>query len=126
MRQHRPDSSLHSDRTSAKSFVSLDTRNCGLVLSASERNKVLVNRVNSRYGKRLHPLYTPDLPPQEMYKLPSSMHSLTSRKVSLPPLMIEEEKRKMVAVSSPQKLNVNIKPRRSMSRSFLNLERSKF
>ncbi|KAG7307822.1 hypothetical protein JYU34_006420 [Plutella xylostella] len=96
MRNNRPDSSVNCDRNSAKSFMSLDTRNFNMALSARDRNKVM-NRVvtaKPRDGARLEPLYTPESNHNDVSRLSSSRHGI-HRKVSLPPLLLEEEKRKM-------------------------------
>lgn len=100
MRSSRPESSVHCDRNSAKSFVSLDTRNYGsIALSASDNSKVLNGRVltaRHRELARLEPLYTPDLPHSDPNKsLNSSQHQYNIRKVSLPPLHLQEEKKKV-------------------------------
>lgn len=100
MKSSRPDSSLNCDRNSAKSFVSLDTRNYGnTALSASERNKLLNSRVTTgkhRDIARLEPLFTPDIIQNEIYRLPNgTAHPYNIRKVSLPPLLLEEEKKKV-------------------------------
>ncbi|KOB68043.1 S-antigen protein [Operophtera brumata] len=112
MRNSRPDSSRNCDRNSAKSFVSLDTRNY-LALSASERNKILNSRVEvtarHRELARLEPLCSPDLL-QESTKTQSlnSPFQCHMRKVSLPPLLLEEEKRK---VASAKKHNLKSRKR---------------
>lgn len=100
MKSSRPDSSVNCDRNSAKSFVSLDTRNYSTVaLSASERNKLLNSRVTTAKHRdiaRLEPLFTPDIIQNEMYRIPNgTAHPYNIRKVSLPPLLLEEEKKKV-------------------------------
>lgn len=105
MRNTRPGSSFHYERSSAKSFVSLDTRNYDSIVT--DNSKVLNARVltaRHRELAKLEPLYTPDYPPNEGSKLNNGTHSqVNMRKVSLPPLLLEEEKRK-VPVNSAKKL----------------------
>lgn len=100
MRNPRPDSSINCDRNSAKSFVSLDPRNYGnMALSASERNVVINNRVvtaRHRDLARLEPLCTPDMVQNDFTRLPNGISPhYNIRKVSLPPLLLEEEKKKV-------------------------------
>ncbi|CAH2105307.1 unnamed protein product [Euphydryas editha] len=120
MRNTRPGSSIHYERNSAKSFVSLDTRNYTNIVT--DNSKVLNARVltaRHRELAKLEPLYTPDYPPNEGYKLNNGAHShVNIRKVSLPPLLLEEEKRKM-PVNSAKKL-------RSRKLSKGNLDKVKF
>ncbi|PZC85465.1 uncharacterized protein LOC110384014 [Helicoverpa armigera] len=125
MRNPRPDSSINCDRNSAKSFVSLDTRNYGnMALSASERNTLMSNRVvtaRHRDLARLEPICTPEIPQSDVTRLPNGTSSQYNiRKVSLPPLLLEEEKRK-VTVGSAKKYNV--KTRKSVPRSIYQLDR---
>lgn len=125
MKNTRPDSSVNCDRNSAKSFVSLDPMNyCNLALSASERNVLLNNRgVTARHRDlgRLEPLYTPDVPQNDLVRLSNGISPLYNiRKVSLPPLLLEEEKKK-VSVSSAKKHNM--KPRKSVGKSFIQFDR---
>lgn len=127
MRNPRPDSSLNCDRNSAKSFVSLDTRNYGnTALSASERNALMNNRVvtaRHRDLARLEPICTPEIPQSDVTRLPNVISPHYSiRKVSLPPLLLEEEKRK-VSVGSAKKHNV--KTRKTVSKSLFQLDRVK-
>ncbi|KAI8424026.1 hypothetical protein MSG28_002669, partial [Choristoneura fumiferana] len=119
MRNSRPDSSVNYDRNSAKSFVSLDPRTYGnLALSATEKNNGVnmngrVITARSREPGKLEPLYTPELH-QDVHRLPSGFSTQhNARKVSLPPLLLEEEKRK---VSSAKKHN--IKSRRASKNGF--------
>lgn len=119
MRTSRPDSSVNCDRNSAKSFVSLDHRNYGNVaLSASERNKMINSRVltaRHRDLTRLEPLYTPEVPQNDIIRLQNGMsHQYNIRKVSLPPLLLEEEKRKVGSVSSAKK---HSKSRKTLSKT---------
>lgn len=92
--RNRPESSVNCDRNSAKSYMSLDTRNCNnSVLSVNERN-VFNNRVltaRQREIKRLEPLHTPEVNHYDRHN--SLNHGYNNRKVSLPPLTIEEEKK---------------------------------
>lgn len=122
MRSSRPDSSVNCDRNSAKSFVSLDTRNYGNALSASERNKLLNSRVvtaRHRDLTRLEPLCTPEVTQNDITKLPNGMSQQYSiRKVSLPPLLLEEEKKKVVSIGSAKKHN--LKHRKSVTKGFYN------
>lgn len=116
MRSSRPDSSVNCDRNSAKSFVSLDTRNYGNALSASERNMLLNSRVvtaRHRDLTRLEPLCTPEVMHNEIAKLPNGMSQYNIRKVSLPPLLLEEEKKK---VSSAKKHH--LKARKSVTKGY--------
>ncbi|KAJ2952201.1 hypothetical protein O0L34_g4481 [Tuta absoluta] len=123
MKNSRPDSSINCDRNSAKSFVSLDPRTYGTVaLSASERNKMLSTRVltaRHRDITRLEPLYTPDIPPNEMNRTSNGIsYPYSMRKISLPPLMLEEEKRKVV--HSAKKQN---KARKNVPKNVYQLDR---
>ncbi|XP_022825648.1 uncharacterized protein LOC111355813 [Spodoptera litura] len=127
MRNPRPDSSLNCDRNSAKSFVSLDTRNYGnMALSASERNVLMNNRVvtaRHRDLARLEPICTPEIPQSDVTRLPNGITSQYNiRKVSLPPLLLEEEKKK-VTVGSAKKHN--LRTRKSVSRGTFQLDRVK-
>lgn len=125
MRNSRPDSSINCDRNSAKSFVSLDTRNYSNALSASERNKFLNSRVvtaRHRDVTRLEPLCTPDVSQNEVMRLPNGMAQHYSiRKVSLPPLLLEEEKKKVVPVGSAKK--ISHKPRKSIPKGLYQFDR---
>ncbi|XP_028159776.1 uncharacterized protein LOC114352381 [Ostrinia furnacalis] len=125
MRNSRPDSSLNCDRNSAKSFVSLDTRNYTNALSASERNKYLNGRVvtaRHRDLTRLEPLCTPDVSQNEVARLPNGLGQQYSiRKVSLPPLLLEEERRKVHPVSSAKK--ISNKPRKSIPKGMYQFDR---
>lgn len=108
MRNCRPDSSINCDRNSAKSFVSLDPRNY-MALSASERNTLLNSRVvtaRHRELARLEPLCSPEVPHESPKVNGSQQYHI--RKVSLPPLLLEEEKRK---VASAKKHNVKSRKR---------------
>lgn len=94
----RPESSIHCERNSAKSFVSLDPRN----YVASDNNKLMNARVltaRHRELARLEPLYT-----NEVARTSNSVPQFNLRKVSLPPLLMEEEKRK-VSVGSAKKIS---------------------
>lgn len=109
MRNSRPDSSINCDRNSANSFVSLDTRNY-IALSASDRNTILNSRdsrARHRELARLEPLCSPELP-QESQKTVDSSYQYHIRKVSLPPLLLEDEKRK---VASAKKNNLKSRKR---------------
>ncbi|CAH2241848.1 uncharacterized protein LOC120626573 [Pararge aegeria] len=102
----RPESSIY-ERNSAKSFVSLDTRN----YLGVDNSKILNARVltaRHRDMARLEPLYTPESQ-NEVSKLGNGMQHYHIRKVSLPPLLLEEEKRK-VTVGSARKFNKSRKP----------------
>lgn len=118
----RPDSSVLSARNSAKSFISLDTRNYStMALSASDRDKVMNRVVTARQRDRLEPLRTPDTP-SDMGRM--SLHQLSVRKVSLPPLLLEEEKRKIGTFGSATKAHVNgIRPRRGAQKSLFQVDR---
>ncbi|XP_046963148.1 uncharacterized protein LOC124532330 [Vanessa cardui] len=115
MRNARPGSSIHYERNSAKSFVSLDTRNFNSI--ATDNSKVLNARVltaRHRELAKLEPLYTPDYPPNEGSKIFNGIQNhFNVRKVSLPPLLLEEEKKK-VSISSAKKLRS-----RKMSKGYL-------
>ncbi|XP_059056698.1 uncharacterized protein LOC131850483 [Achroia grisella] len=126
MRNTRPESSLNCGRNSAKSFVSLDTRNYNgnAALSASEGNKLYNRVVTARHRDltRLEPLCSPDLQQNDIAKLSNGLPQQYSiRKVSLPPLLLEEGKKK-VLVHSAKKQNVNA--RKSVSK-FCHLDRVK-
>lgn len=117
MRNSRPDSSLNCDRNSAKSFVSLDTRNY-MALSASDRNTILNSRVvtaRHRELARLEPLCSPEIPRESPKAMNSQQYHI--RKVSLPPLLLEEEKRKVASAKKNNK-----KPRKR-SQQFYQLDR---
>lgn len=120
MRNSRPDSSVNCDRNSAKSFVSLDPRNY-VALSASGRNTILNSRVvtaRHRELARLEPLCSPELP-HESPKALNGSQQYHIRKVSLPPLLLEEEKRK---VASAKKQNIKSRKR---SQPFYQLDRAR-
>lgn len=128
MKNPRPDSSLNCDRNSAKSFVSLDTRKYGnMAFSASERNAVRNNRVvtaKHRDLARLEPICTPEIAQSDAARLPNGISSHFSiRKVSLPPLLLEEEKKK-VSISSARKHNV--RTRKSVPKGMFQLDRVKY
>lgn len=120
MKNSRPDSSLNCDRNSAKSFASLDTKNFNMALSASERNNILNgNRVVTARHRdlgRLEPLLTPET--QNDFSKALNTQQYNIRKVSLPPLLLEEEKRK---VASAKKHNIKI--RKSSTKSYYQLDR---
>ncbi|XP_075971366.1 uncharacterized protein LOC142973495 [Anticarsia gemmatalis] len=127
MRNPRPDSSINCDRNSAKSFVSLDTRNYGnTALSASERNALLNNRVvtaKHRDLARLEPLCTPEMTQNDLTRLPNGLSPhYNIRKVSLPPLLLEEEKKK-VSIGSGKKHTM--KSRKTVTKSFFQYDRVK-
>lgn len=123
MKNSRPDSSVNSDRNSAKSYMSLDMRNFNnMVLSASERYKVVNNRVltaRHREGAKLEPLYTPELTQTFLHdgRYTNGGNHL-NKKISLPPLLVEDEKKKSV---SPKRL-ISTK-RRGTCKSFYQLDR---
>ncbi|XP_026737017.1 uncharacterized protein LOC113500425 [Trichoplusia ni] len=127
MRNPRPDSSINCDRNSAKSFVSLDTRNYGnTALSASERNALMNNRVvtaRHRDLARLEPICTPEIPQNDVSRTVNGISPhYNIRKVSLPPLLLEEEKKK-VTIGSAKKHYV--KTRRAVSKTLFQLDRGK-
>lgn len=96
--RNRPDSSLNCDRNSAKSFVSLDTRNYN-ALSASDRANLMNGRVvtaKHRDLAKLDPLWSSDMTHNEILKH-NGPQQYNIRKVSLPPLLLEEEKRKVAS-----------------------------
>ncbi|XP_013200185.2 uncharacterized protein LOC106142827 [Amyelois transitella] len=109
MRTSRPDSSINCDRNSAKSFVSLDTRNYGnIALSASDHNKLYGRVVTARHRDlaRLEPLCSPELQQSDITRLTNGIPQQYSlRKVSLPPLLLDEEKRK-ATVNSAKKYKI--------------------
>ncbi|CAB3239162.1 unnamed protein product [Arctia plantaginis] len=128
MRNQRPDSSINCDRNSAKSFVSLDTKNYGhIALSASDRNAMLNNRVGTARHRdlaRLEPLCTPDMGNNELTRISNGISpNYNIRKVSLPPLLLEEEKNK-VTVGSAKKHNM--RPRKKVTKSFIQFDRIHF
>ncbi|KAG6445823.1 uncharacterized protein LOC115440681 [Manduca sexta] len=122
MRGSRPDSSLNCGRNSAKSFVSLDIRNYGnMALSATDRNNLMNGRVvtaRNRDMTKLEPLHTPELSPTDVSKLTSTPYQCSIRKVSLPPLFLEEEKKKVTPVSPAKKHNMKSRKRRKSSCQF--------
>ncbi|XP_063533072.1 uncharacterized protein LOC134743516 [Cydia strobilella] len=120
MRNSRPESSVNYDRNSAKSFVSLDPSNYGTAMSASERKNGINGRVitaKSRDLAKLEPLHTPEY--HDTHRLPSAFgqHN-NARKVSLPPLLLEEDKRKVSAGKKHMKT-------RKPSKHVYNLDRVK-
>lgn len=125
MRNSRPDSSVNCDRNSAKSYLSLDTRNANnLVLSASERNKVYSNRVlTARHRQlemtKLEPLYTPELTQNNVHDSKCGFTNYSNKKVSLPPLMLEDEKKKIGSA----KRHINTKSRRCPSKYFYQFDK---
>lgn len=124
MRKNRPDSSVNCDRNSAKSFISLDTRNYSTTaLSASDRDKVMNRVVTARQRDKLEPLYQ-DTHHGDIGRL--SLHQLSVRKVSLPPLLLEEEKRKIGSYGSDTKTNISrVRPRKGAQKSLFQIDRVK-
>lgn len=112
MRGSRPDSSVNCDRNSAKSFASWDTRNHGNTLSASERIAFMNSRVvtaKHRDLKRLEPLCSPGMTQNDVSNLLSgNSYQYGVRKVSLPPLLLDERK-KVASVSSAKKYSIKTK-----------------
>ncbi|XP_014367260.2 uncharacterized protein LOC106717846 isoform X1 [Papilio machaon] len=98
MRGNRPDSSVNGGRGSAKSFVSLDT---GKYSIDGKSNNGRVVTARHREVARLEPIYTPEPPIDVMRNNP---HAYGNRKVSLPPLSMEEEKRKIASVGSEKRI----------------------
>lgn len=123
MRSSRPDSSINCDRNSAKSFVSLDTRNYGnMALSASEKNKLYHSRVvTARHRDRLEPLCSPDLQQNDAKVANSLPQQYNIRKVSLPPLLFGEEKKKVTCSAK----KYNVKTRKNVSKNFYQWDRIK-
>lgn len=102
--RNRPESSIY-ERNSAKSFVSLDTRNYLRPESKIDSKIVNARVLTARHRElaRLEPLYTPESQ-NDGSKLGNGLQHFQIRKVSLPPLLLEEEKRK-VTVGSARKLS---------------------
>nr|XP_034829601.1 uncharacterized protein LOC117986805 isoform X2 [Maniola hyperantus] len=100
--RNRPESSIY-ERNSAKSFVSLDTRNYLRPESKIDSKIVNARVLTARHRElaRLEPLYTPESQ-NDGSKLGNGLQHFQIRKVSLPPLLLEEEKRK---VGSARKLS---------------------
>ncbi|CAG9795355.1 unnamed protein product [Diatraea saccharalis] len=124
MKSYRPDSSVNCDRNSAKSFVSLDTRNYSNTLSASERNKLMNSRVvtaKHRDLTRLEPLYDPDYLHNDISKMSNNVSNYNIRKVSLPPLLLEEERRKVAHIGSAKRNT--LKSKKSASKGFYQLDK---
>lgn len=118
---NRPDSSVNCDRSSAKSFISLDPRNYNnLALSASERNTLLNTRVVTA---RLEPI-TPEVSHDMIKLLNCVSHPYNIRKVSLPPLHLEDERKKVTPISSAKKHT--IKARKSASKNLFHLDKGKY
>lgn len=103
MRGSRPDSSLNCGRSSAKSFVSLDadkySSKLGGMDGKNSNGRVVTAR--PRDMTRLEPIYTPEPTYSDVNK--TSGLTYLNRKVSLPPLLMEEERRKMTTMGSAQK-----------------------
>ncbi|KAJ0178980.1 hypothetical protein K1T71_005755 [Dendrolimus kikuchii] len=122
----RPDSSVNCDRNSAKSFISLDTRNYNnFALSASERNTLLNTRVvtaRQRDMTRLEPI-TPEVSHDMIKLLNGASHPYSVRKVSLPPLLLEEERKKVTPIGSAKKHNIKV--RKSVSKNLFHLDKAK-
>lgn len=124
--RNRPDSSVNCDRNSAKSFISLDTRNYNnYALSASERNTLLNTRVvtaRHRDITRLEPI-TPEVT-HNILKLPNGVqYPYSIRKVSLPPLLLEEERKKVMSMDSAKKSSS--KARKSVSKNLFHMDRAR-
>lgn len=111
MRGSRPDSSMVYDRNSAKSFASWD-RKYGNALSASERNTFINSRVvtaKQRDLKMLESPCSPEITQNGVLNLLSgTSYQYGVRKVSLPPLHLDEKK-KLTSVSSAKKYNTKTK-----------------
>ncbi|CAK1598493.1 unnamed protein product [Parnassius mnemosyne] len=114
MRGSRPESSVNCGRSSANSFISLETGKYSNVAMSATEAKTLNNRVvtaRNREVARLEPIYTPEPSQNDMIKTNGLTSFYCHRKVSLPPLSMEDERRKMAAVGSAKKQNV--KPKKS-------------
>lgn len=114
MRNSRPESSTHFERNSAKSFVSLDTRNTKLVNGADKIIKGRVMTARQREIAKLEPLYTPPYSETNRF-YDGNQPNYSLRKVSLPPLLLDEEKKKANG-SSAKKM---FKHRKTTSKSYL-------
>ncbi|CAH2071796.1 unnamed protein product, partial [Iphiclides podalirius] len=103
MRGSRPDSSVNCGRSSAKSFVSLDTGKYSNILCGLDVKNVNGRVVTARHRDmgRLEPIYTPEPPHTDVNKGNGPMY--LNRKVSLPPLSMEEERRKISSIGSARK-----------------------
>lgn len=112
--RNRPESSIY-ERNSAKSFVSLDTRNYLRPESKIDSKIVNARVLTARHRElaRLEPLYTPESQ-NDGSKLGNGLQHFQIRKVSLPPLLLEEEKRK-VTVGSARK---HSKSRKGTSKTY--------
>lgn len=94
MRGNRPESSVN--RGSAKSYVSLDAGRYAID-GKSHNGRVVTAR--HRDVARLEPIYTPE-PPIDVMRNPQ----YGNRKVSLPPLSMDEERRKIASVGSAKRI----------------------
>ncbi|XP_045493972.1 uncharacterized protein LOC123693068 isoform X1 [Colias croceus] len=96
MKTHRPDSSINFGRNSAKSYISLDTKNlCNLNSVEQKKNNNRVFTARLRDMSHLQPLNSPDIQ-HGISKYQNGMQpQYNIRKVSLPPLLLEEEKKKV-------------------------------
>ncbi|XP_050664100.1 uncharacterized protein LOC126964832 [Leptidea sinapis] len=95
MRSSRPESSINLGRNSAKSYISFDTRN--LNINSTECNTLRKGVFTARNSEPPnHQMYATDIH--------NGMFARTNlRKISLPPLMLEEEKRILVSSAKKQK-----------------------
>lgn len=102
MKSYRPDTSMNIGRNSAKSYISLDyTKNLSNINSLESRVSTRIFTARLRESN-LQPLYSPELH-NGVFRNGSQPHHIM-RKVSLPPLLKEDEKKKM-AVGSAIKQN---------------------
>ncbi|XP_041970941.1 uncharacterized protein LOC121727278 isoform X2 [Aricia agestis] len=111
MRNRRPDSSINYGRSSAKSFISLDVKNYKTI-SASDNSKIINGRVltaRQREMAKLEPLYTPEAI-NELSGY-SNEHQSHTRKVSLPPLFVEDDRRKINTSSARKSSKRKIAPK---------------
>ncbi|XP_068631302.1 uncharacterized protein [Battus philenor] len=102
MRVSRPDSAFNGDRNSAKSFVSLDTVKYGNIAGDSKMLEGRVVTARHRDTTRLEPICTPEPPHNDVMR--SNGLTYNNRKVSLPPLSMDEEKRKIACAGSAKRI----------------------
>ncbi|CAK1545969.1 unnamed protein product [Leptosia nina] len=102
MKSNRPDTSINLERNSAKSYISLyDTRNLSNICSLDRKMNGRINTARLR-DSQLQNLYSPEshteLSSRGLYQ------NYGVKKVSLPPLLLEEE-RKKIPIASAKKQN---------------------
>ncbi|OWR43460.1 putative S-antigen protein precursor [Danaus plexippus plexippus] len=109
----RPESSINYERNSAKSLVSLD-RNYNNINCDSKILNARILTAKHRELAKLEPLYTPELVHSDGLRLNGIHPQYSIRKVSLPPLLLDEKRK--VSNGSAKKI---VKNRKGTSKGYL-------